>query len=615
MNDELIVNRRVLHIDTLTENYHLATYQSDSLLPVSLLLLDSIARKNKSDEIINKDFVIIGIGVVGGYPGLGLSVTTITGISPQSQRLGEAKIEGELASTLRSLMIDAVCIVGQSPSLIGLRIVKKVNDIAVEFVKCNELIGKSVWETTESVKSSANTILAIGESGEQQRLAASVVCNYGFPTQTGGFGALFGRLGIKYINFQKSKALEKIAYLDQVSSEYMGQIHSGSVLTKYQYDPPGFGIYVNPALSGYLAGDNFAEKLPEAASKFDGNSYMDFYQYESELSCPNCPQNCLKILITDKDKPKQGFMLHQLGVTVFAAQWGESDTRRCIEFNSCCHELGVEHLYISALLTQERPVRNLPVKDLVTKVINLKLSEKALMIKSMPIPPFDPRGNQGLGLAMALNPTGPRYDVVEHDIDFDPTWSWDRHSIFGREYGIPEGGLPIATLDSQRVSSVLQIWKLWSALDALGICIFASPPTRDLRLTQVIGIVNVITKIQITKEQILELGALRLQLMRKFNSLLGFSSDEDNLPEYFFDNPIKVDIANPSLDPIFGNENANLTGKSRLHTATLKKSDFENGKKFLYQSLGWDMKSSIIESHFISVKLDEVQTKFNKSKR
>lgn len=615
MNDELIVNRRVLHIDTLTENYHLATYQSDSLLPVSLLLLDSIARKNKSDEIINKDFVIIGIGVVGGYPGLGLSVTTITGISPQSQRLGEAKIEGELASTLRSLMIDAVCIVGQSPSLIGLRIVKKVNDIAVEFVKCNELIGKSVWETTESVKNSANTILAIGESGEQQRLAASVVCNYGFPTQTGGFGALFGRLGIKYINFQKSNALEKIAYLDQVSSEYMSQIHSGSVLTKYQYDPPGFGIYVNPALSGYLAGDNFAEKLPEAASKFDGNSYMDFYQYESELSCPNCSQNCLKILITDKDKPKQGFMLHQLGVTVFAAQWGESDTRRCIEFNSCCHELGVEHLYISALLTQERPVRNLPVKDLVTTVINLKLSEKALMIKSMPIPPFDPRGNQGLGLAMALNPTGPRYDVVEHDIDFDPTWSWDRHSIFGREYGIPEGGLPIATLDSQRVSSVLQIWKLWSALDALGICIFASPPTRDLRLTQVIGIVNVITKIQITKEQILELGALRLQLMRKFNSLLGFSSDEDNLPEYFFDNPIKSDIANPSLDPIFGNENANLTGKSRLHTATLKKSDFENGKKFLYQSLGWDMKSSIIESHFISVKLDEVQTKFNKSKR
>ena len=154
-----------------------------------------------------------------------------------------------------------------------------------------------------------------------------------------------------------------------------------------------------------------------------------------------------------------------------------------------------------------------------------------------------------------------------------------------------------------------------SALDALGVCIFASPPTRDLRLTQVIGMVNVITKIQVTKEQILELGALRLQLMRKFNSLLGFSGDEDNLPDYFFNNSIKGNTANPTLDPIFGNEKANLTGKSRLHTATLNKSDFENGKKFLYQSLGWDMETSIIESHFMSVKLDQVQSEFNKSKR
>jgi hypothetical protein len=47
----------------------------------------------------------------------------------------------------------------------------------------------------------------------------------------------------------------------------------------------------------------------------------------------------------------------------------------------------------------------------------------------------------------------------------------------------------------------------------------------------------------------------------------------------------------------------------------LNKSDFENGKKFLYQSLGWDMETSIIESHFMSVKLDKVQSEFNKSKR
>jgi aldehyde:ferredoxin oxidoreductase len=516
---------------------------------------------------------------------------------------------------LRSLNIDAVCIVNKSPNLIGLEIDNKSSNLTVNFVKCGEMAGLSVWETTKKIKTKNNTIIAISKSGELQSKAASVVCDYGFPTQSGGFGALFGHLGIKYINLQKSARINKINYLDQVSLEYMGEINSGSVLTKYQFDPPGFGIYVNSTLSGYLAGGNFAEKLPESVSKFDSNSYLQYFQDEAKLTCPDCPQNCLKIFPTDKNQPKQGSMLHQLGVTVFVSQWGDSDSIRSLEFNSYCHDLGVEHLYISALLTQERPDRNLPVKELIEKVIDLKLNTQALTVKNMPIPPFDPRGNQGLGLAMALNPTGPRYDVVEHDIDFDPLWSWSRHSIFAREFGIPVGGLPVATLDLQRVNSVVLIWKLWSALDALGICIFASPPTRDLRLTQIIGIVNVITKNQLTKDGILELGALRLHLMRKFNSLLGFSSEEDNLPEYFFNNSIKGDTSTKNFDPIFGNKDANQEGRSKLYTAKLNKADFENGKKFVYESLGWDMKSSVVESHFMSAKLDEVQRSFNMSVR
>ena len=36
------------------------------------------------------------------------------------------------------------------------------------------------------------------------------------------------------------------------------------------------------------------------------------------------------------------------------------------------------------------------------------------------LPPFDPRVQPGLGLMYAAAPTGPRYDAVEHDLDFDP---------------------------------------------------------------------------------------------------------------------------------------------------------------------------------------------------
>lgn len=613
MGIDTSTTRRVLQIDINSRKFNLFEFKVDSLLPVNLLLLNSLACGNNLDQVINHNFVIISTGILGGYPGLGLSVATITGISPQSSRLGEAKIEGDLASTLRNLGLDAITITGQSASLVGIRIEKPNKDLKIDFVECDFLQGMSVWATTDQVKHENNTVLAIGHTGELQKVASAVVCNYGFPTQTGGFGALFGKLGIKFISIEKKRETKRFDYLDLISTEYVNQISAGSVLTKYQYDLPGFGIYVNPSLSGYLAGENFSEKLPEKVSEFDSNSFLKFINGNDDINCPNCPQKCLKMFITDKTKPKQGFMLHQLAATVFATQWGDTDTRRCLEFNAYCHELGLEHLYVSALLTQESPNRQLAVSKLVESVMHLKLNKDALTIKQMPIPPFDPRGNQGLGLAMALNPTGPRYDVVEHDIDFDPNWSWIRHSIFGREFGIPEGGLPVATLDERRLKSVVLIWKLWSALDALGVCIFASPPTRDLRLTHIIGMVKVITQSDLTREQLLELGLMRLLLMRNFNLLLGFSSSEDNLPSHFFDNPIKGTTDPNIADPIFGNDALESSKSSNLHSAKLSQSEFENGKKYVYQEFGWDDELTKSNSNRIKSELAALQISFNSS--
>ncbi len=608
------VTRRVLQIDLHQQNTKLFEFTEQSLLPISLLLLNSLACEGDSQQITNRNFVIISTGILGGYPGLGLSVSTITGISPQSNRLGEAKIEGELASTLRGLTLDGICITGQSKTLIGIKIKNLSGKFKVDFINCNHLSGMSVWSTTDQVKENDNTILAIGKPGELKFPASSVVCDYGFPTQTGGFGALFGNLGVKYISLEKTKGTQNVDYLDLIAQEYMNQIAAGSVLTKYQFDPPGFGIYVNESLTGYLAGGNFAEKLPAQVSNFDSNSFLKFYHDNNKMNCPSCPQNCLKMLVTDDAKPKQGFMLHQLGVTVFATQWGDIDTRRCLEFNAYCHETGVEHLYTSALLTQESPSRNLPVDELINSVTHLRLNPNALTVKQMPIPPFDPRGNQGLGLAMALNPTGPRYDVVEHDIDFDPKWSWVRHSIFGREFGIPEGGIPVATLNVNRLKSVALIWKLWSALDALGVCIFASPPTRDLRLTHIIGMVKFVTNRDITKAELLELGLQRLTLMRNFNLLLGYSPSEDNLPEYFFTNHINGVGQSNISDPIFGNQSLDDATSSNLHTAKLSRSDFENGKKFIYKEFDWDYDLTQTNFSDTKLRLAETQSSFSASK-
>ena len=591
---------KILYVDIEKRKFHLREVQSEKILvPVSIPLTSYIFDQSNPESGPNLDFIVIGIGLLGGRSGVGLSVATISGISPQSNGLIEAKVEGKLAASLRSLDLDAIAVVGTFAELSGLHITKKSGVIDVQFKNANALTGKSVWETTKAVSSAENdTILAIGPSGENQSKFASVVSDYGFPTQSGGVGAIFGRLGIKYIHISPQDFVPPIFIVKQISAEYLDGIKAGNQLSQIHYDPPGFGMWgEGEPLVGYHAVDNFAPTLKSMPAHIDGEEYRKYLKIPEDGSCPGCPQNCLKDYRVDENKvPRNGGRLHQLAVTVFFNQWGERNQTRALEFNAYCHEIGVEHLYVSALMVQEVPDSSLPIPDLVNSVLDAELDSSAHTIKKMPIPPFDPRGSKGLGVAMSLNPTGPRYDVIEHDIDFDPQLSWERHSIFGEEFGLPEGGLPLATMDERRLPSISQIWQLWSAMDALGVCIYASPPTRDLRLSHVMAMVKSITNIEVDREEIFLAGKLRLAFQRELNFALGMTSDDDLLPSYFFDVPINAQ----ELD----------TGVSK---ASLGRDEFERARAYLYRELSWGEQTGVTRGSDVWKEMNFLQHSFSEA--
>ena len=591
---------KILYVDIEKRKFHLREVQSEKILvPVSIPLTSYIVDQSNPESGPNLDFIVIGIGLLGGRSGVGLSVATISGISPQSNGLIEAKVEGKLAASLRSLDLDAIAVVGTFAELSGLHITKKSGVIDVQFKNANALTGKSVWETTEAVSSAENdTILAIGPSGENQSKFASVVSDYGFPTQSGGVGAIFGRLGIKYIHISPQDFVPPTFIVKQISAEYLDGIKAGNQLSQIHYDPPGFGMWgEGEPLVGYHAVDNFAPTLKSMPAHIDGEEYRKYLKIPEDGSCPGCPQNCLKDYRVDENKvPRNGGRLHQLAVTVFFNQWGERNQTRALEFNAYCHEIGVEHLYVSALMVQEVPDSSLPIPDLVNSVLDAELDSSAHTIKKMPIPPFDPRGSKGLGVAMSLNPTGPRYDVIEHDIDFDPQLSWERHSIFGEEFGLPEGGLPLATMDERRLPSISQIWQLWSAMDALGVCIYASPPTRDLRLSHVMAMVKSITNIEVDREEIFLAGKLRLAFQRELNFALGMTSDDDLLPSYFFDVPINAQ----ELD----------TGVSK---ASLGRDEFERARAYVYRELSWGEQTGLTRGSDVWKEMNSLQHSFSEA--
>ena len=502
------------------------------LLPIATPLLAAL-----TGQVSGNNFVVISKGVLGGKNGVGLSDAIISAISPQSGGLIESKIQGRLANALASIGVDAIALTNKAKSLTGIELTDR-GFLEFNFPRAKELKGFSVWKTLNKIKKENTlTSLAISKFGEKQALGASVVSDYGFATSQGGVGAVFGRMNIKYLTIAGVAQQSVTPGVKQVTDKYIAGLENNP-LTKSEHDAPGFGIWANKSLVGYMAGKNFGRDLPKVVENFEPKSFLPYLKDDGASSCPGCPQQCLKSYLVN-DGPIDGGRQHQLSITALLSQYGENDVEKLIEFNSYCHEVGVEHIYMAALLIQEQIKSKKSIAKMVNKVAKKKLKSGFNQIKGMAIPPWDGRGNQGLFLAMALNPSGPRYDVIEHDIDFDPDWVWSRHVEFGAEYGIPKGGLPLGTLDKRREESIVDLWLLWSALDSLGICIYAAPPTRELQSADILALVKAVTGAEISMDELFELGLVRLLIQRDMNHRLGVNPKSDDLPDLFFDKPIK----------------------------------------------------------------------------
>ena len=540
------------------------------LLPVATPLIAALA-----GQITDNNFVVISKGVLGGKNGVGLSDAIISAVSPQSGGLIESKIQGRLANALNSIGVDAIALTNKAKSLTGVEITDR-GFLEFYFPKVKNLKGASVWKTIDKVKGSNTlTTLAISNFGEKQAIGASVVSDYGFATSQGGIGAVFGRMNIKYLTIAGVSQRSVSPGVKQITDKYIAGLESNP-LTKSEHDAPGFGIWANKSLVGYMAGNNFGSNLPNVVDNFEPKSFLPYLKDDGTNSCPGCPQQCLKSYLVS-DSPIDGGRQHQLSVTALLSQYGEGNVEKLIEFNTYCHEIGVEHIYMSALLIQESIKSKNSIAKMVNKVATKKLKSGSNQIKGMAIPPWDGRGNQGLFLAMALNPSGPRYDVIEHDIDFDPDWVWSRHVEFGTEYGIPKGGLPLGTLDKRRENSIIDLWLLWSALDALGICIYAAPPTRELESADILALIKTITGETLTMDNLFDLGLARLLIQRDMNHRLGVDHKTDTLPDIFFDKPIK-------------------SSGAKLDGVVIRRSDFNEMKSAIIKRLQWSEAGGVDKS-------------------
>ncbi len=483
-----------------------------------------------------------------GRRALAMTRFTLTAKSPLSGGVAESRVEGPFGPALGDTGYGGIVLTGRSAAPCYV----VIQDGEPRILDASDLWGLDTYETTDRLvdrHGDETHVAAIGPAGENMVRFASLVTDRGYAAAR--MGAVFGAKRCKAVVIIGGTApdIADPITLARVTKEYTSRIPQNP-LTRTEYEPPGFGAWPAAGLEGYLGVRNYS--TTQVRFSFGPS---DFNSHLTQLAdgCPGCPQDCMKSF--------DGSPLHQQAVAAFASNLGIDDLSTVLDLNTRCLRWGVDPVSLSGVLAFVCEMPRGPrfgdvgaltrlAEDVVWRSGNgVVLSDGvaraartlgrhtvpyAMHCKGIEMCMFDPRGNQGLALSYAVHPLGPRYDGVEHDIDFDPLWGQE---LFIANAGLSEG-LPMESLTSSKVELVASLMELWSGYDAMGVCIFAAPPTRNLTEASAAELVGAVTGVAATPESVRAAGRARLQAMRRYNLREGLTSADDTLPDRFFTLPV-----------------------------------------------------------------------------
>jgi aldehyde:ferredoxin oxidoreductase len=520
--------------------------------------------------------IVFGSGATSGRRALALAQCSVVAKSPLSGGIGESRVQGPFGPALADTGHEAVVLTGRAtrPSYL------LVTPSEARVLDAADLWGLDTAEATSGLvdrHGPGTHVAAIGPAGENLVRFAGVITDLGFAAARMGMGAVLGAKNCKAVVVSGGAVLSGRApdfAVSRVTLDYLSRMDTNP-LTRGEHAAPGFGTWPASGLEGYLGARNYGTSRVSLAG-FTPEAFTARLT-RSSGGCPGCPQDCLKSF-----GDTESGVLHQEAVAAFAANLGIEDLDAVLALNEWCHHVGVDPVSLAGVLAFRCELARDGVLDgprfgdtdalraLMTDIVHRvgegdllaegvaraakELGSEtvpyALHSKGVEIPGFDPRGCQGLGLAYAMHPLGPRYDAVEHDIDFDPV---DGEELFIRQAqvdGCPPGGLAMASLTKSKVDLVANLMELWSGYDAAGICLYAAPPTRNLTEDSAADLLSEVTGSPVTPEEIRGWGRARLALMRRYNLREGFTSADDVLPSRFFTHPVDGGrLAGAVLDP------------------------------------------------------------------
>jgi len=498
--------------------------------------------------------------------------------SPLTGGIKEANAGGQPAQVLARLGFAGIVLEGkpQKDDLYKIVINKEgiqiIADNSLKMLPNYDLIAKMKKEYGDKI-----ACISIGPAGEMKMSAASVACTDMElrPTRhagRGGVGAVMGAKGVKVIvlddtgmKMRDAKDPEKFKAANMVFVEGLKKhAVTGEALPAY-----GTNVLTNilNEVGGYPT-YNFKEGKFGGASKISGETEAELEKKRGGEPTHGCHRGCVircsgiyhdkdghyltkqpeyetvwahggNCGIDDMDKiakldfldDNYGLDTIEMGVTIGVAmeagllKFGDADGAiRLVE------EVG-KGTHLGRILGNGAAVTG--------KVFGV---EKVPVVKGQGLPAYDPRAVQGMGVTYATSPMGADhtagYAVAQNILkvggDVNPLK--------------PEGQIEL--------SRNLQI--ATAAIDSTGMCLFIAFAVLDQPDTfqALIDMLNAFHGLNLTADDVTELGKKILTMELDFNARAGFSKKDDRLPRFFKTEPVaphKVtfDVKDEDLDKVF----------------------------------------------------------------
>ena len=504
--------------------------------------------------------LIFAPGLLTGTPAAQSGRLSAGAKSPLTGTIKESNSGGTASQMLARLGIKALIIEGlpKEDKWYNLH----VSTAGVVISEEKELIGKGNFAVIDAVEARLGKktgLLTIGAAGEMKMAAANIsvkdpdskLRSHG----RGGLGAVMGSKKIKYISIDDAGA-PGVKIADPEKFRAAARIFAKSLLD-HPVSGEGLPSYGTNVLvnilneAGGLPTHNFTQGQFAAHDKISGETMRETIIARGGKPKHGCHAGCIiqcSQVYPDKEGKYKTSGFEYETIWGFGADCCIEDLDDIAEADSIMDDIGIDSIETAVMFGVAMEAGILPFGDGkgVLRLLREEIAKgtplgrilgcgagsvgtaygvtRVPVVKNQGIPAYDPRSVKGIGITYATSTMG-----ADHTAGY---------TIATNILNV--GGFvdPLKKEGQVELSRNLQI--ATAAIDSTGMCIFIAFPALDIPecLPALIDMINARFGINLSGDDVTNLGKTILKTERQFNIAAGFNASHDRLPEFFKSEPV-----------------------------------------------------------------------------